>query len=374
MGWVIQRTAHDGKIRHTAMFRDPYGRTRSAGTFATSREAERAAGRQDDSVANGTWIDPAAGRITFQEYAEEIWLPSRHLEVTTRAGYQSYLRNHFVPYFGHMRLARIMPSTVQAWVTQAVGLGLSPRSIAKYHVMLHSVFARAVRDRMIAFNPCENTELPKVVLAKTRILTPAEFESVLAAIPARFQALLLTDIETGLRWGELVALRPRHVDFLRRTITVQETIVEVSKKDSPTGQRMIVKPYPKNDQPRTLHVSQALIDILAARIAELGLGRDDLLFPSREIADGDPLSRGTFNTRFWRPAITKAGIDFPLRMPDLRHAHASWLLAGGADLKSVMERMGHAQIMTTQKYLHALPDADQKALAAFESVRRRGGS
>lgn len=374
MGWVIQRTAQDGKTRYTAMFRDPYGRTRSAGTFATSRGAGRAADRQDDTVSDGTWIDPTAGRITFQEYAEEIWLPSRHLEVTTRAGYQSYLRNHFVPYFGHMRLARIVPSTVQLWVTQAVDRGLSPRSIAKYHVMLHSVFARAVRDRMIAFNPCENTELPKVVLTKTRIVTPVEFDTVLAAMPARFQALLLTDIETGLRWGELVALRPRHIDFLRRTVTVQETIVEVSKKDSPTGQRMIIKPYPKNDQSRTLHVSQALVDILAARIAGLGLGRDDLLFPSREIAGGEPLSRGTFNTRFWRPAVTKAGIEFPLRMHDLRHAHASWLLAGGADLKSVMERMGHAQIMTTQKYLHTLPDADQKALAAFESVRHRSGS
>ncbi|MGV8968373.1 MAG: tyrosine-type recombinase/integrase [Cellulomonas sp.] len=72
------------------------------------------------------------------------------------------------------------------------------------------------------------------------------------------------------------------------------------------------------------------IDTLAARIAGLGLGRDDLLFPSRETAHGMPLSRGTFNTRFWRPAVTNAGIDFPLRMHDLRHAHASWLLAGGA--------------------------------------------
>ena len=278
-----------------------------------------------------------------------------------------------MPFFGHMPLARIMPSTVQEWVSLAVEQGLSPCSISKYHVMLHAVFARAVLDRIIAFNPCENTELPKVVAKKYRILTPAEFETVIVAIPPRFKALVLTDIETGLRWGELVALRPRHIDFLRRTVTVSETIVEVSKKDSPTGQRMIIKPYPKNDQSRTLHVSQALVDTLAARIADLRLGRDDLLFPSRETAGGEPLSRGTFNTRFWRPAITKAGIDFPLRMHDLRHAHASWLLAGGADLKSVMERMGHAQIMTTQKYLHTLPDADQKALAAFESVRQRPG-
>jgi len=122
--------------------------------------------------------------------------------------------------------------------------------------------------------------------------------------------------------------------------------------DSPTGERMIIKPYPKDDEPRTLRVSQDLLDTLADRIASLGLGREDLLFPSREVASGAPLSRATFNTRYWRPAVARSGIDFPVRMHDLRHAHASWLLAGGTDLKSVMERMGHAQIQTTQKYLH----------------------
>jgi integrase len=372
MSWVVERPVRGGKTRFTAVYRDPYGRIRSAGTFPTHREAMRAADRRDDAVSADSWIDPVAGRITFQDYAENAWLPARQIEVTTRAGYSSYLRTHFIPFFGPMPLARIRPTTVQAWVTQASDKGLSPRSIVKYHVMLHSIFARAILDRVIAFNPCENTELPKVVAKKYRILTPEEFETVIASIPPRFKALVLTDIETGLRWGELVALRPRHVDFLRRTITVAETIVEVSKKDSPTGERMIVKPYPKDDEPRTLHVSQNLADTLAARIADLGLDRDHLLFPSREIAGGNPLSRASFNNRFWRPAITAAGIDFPLRMHDLRHAHASWLLAGGADLKSVMERMGHSQIMTTQKYLHTLPDADKKALAAFESIRRRG--
>jgi len=152
---------------------------------------------------------------------------------------------------------------------------------------------------------------------------------------------------------------------------VQETIVEVSTKDSPTGQRMLVKPYPKNDEPRTLAVSQGLIDTLTDRVEDLGLGENDLLFPSRETAGGQPLSRATFNTRHWRPAVQRSGINFNVRMHDLRHAHASWLLAGGADLKSVMQRMGHAQIQTTQKYLHTLNDADQRALAAFHTIRTR---
>ena len=69
--------------------------------------------------------------------------------------------------------------------------------------------------------------------------------------------------------------------------------------------------------------------------------------------------------------MQRSGIDFNVRMHDLRHAHASWLLAGGADLRSVMQRMGHAQIQTTQKYLHTLNDTDERALAAFHAIRTR---
>ena len=77
----------------------------------------------------------------------------------------------------------------------------------------------------------------------------------------------------------------------------------------------------------------------------------------------------TFRTRIWPPALQASGVDFDVRVYDLRHAHASWLLAGGSDFKSVMDRLGHAQINTIQKYLHALPDADAKNLNALHRVR-----
>ena len=259
-------------------------------------------------------------------------------------------------------------------MTTAVASGLSPTSVVKYHVMLHSVFKRAVRDRVILTNPCEGTELPKIPPRKTRILTPEEYDTLVSAIPDRHRLLVMTDIETGLRWGELIALRPRHIDFLHRAISVEQTIVEVSRKHSPTGQRMIVKNYPKDNEFRTLRVSDTPLKGIARQIEQLGLGRDDLIFSSTHAAGGNPISRNTFRTKVWLPALERSGLDFHVRVHDLRHAHASWLLAGGADLKSVMERMGHTPIMTTQKYLHTLPDADDKALAAFEAIRKRSRS
>lgn len=113
---------------------------------------------------------------------------------------------------------------------------------------------------------------------------------------------------------------------------------------------------------------QQWLDAMAEHMKERRIDRDDLLFPT---AAGTPISRNTFRTRVWLPAVKTSGIDFNVRMHDLRHAHASWLLAGGADLNGVMERMGHAQIQTTQKYLHALPDTDQKNLDAFSRIADR---
>jgi integrase len=265
-------------------------------------------------------------------------------------------------------MARILPSNVQEWMTIATAQGLAPRSVRKYHVMLHSIFQRAVRDQLILTNPCEHTELPKVVLRRSRTLTPEEFDQLIQAIPERHLLMVETAIETGVRWGELIGLRPRHIDFLRRQLTVEETIVEVSKRHSPGGERMIVKPYPKDNEARTFGVREQWLSAIAKHISSRGLGRDELLFATEA---GTPISRNTFRTRVWLPAVKASGLDFNVRMHDLRHAHTSWLLAGGADLKGVMERMGHAQIQTTQKYLHTLPDSDKKNLDAFTRVADR---
>ena len=129
---------------------------------------------------------------------------------------------------------------------------------------------------------------------------------------------------------------------------------------------MLTKPYPKDNEPRTMALPPNLVGQLADWITTRRLKPDELLFATR---DGTPISRNTFRTRVWRPAVKTAGIDFDVRVHDLRHAHASWLLAGGSDLKSVMDRMGHAQITTTQKYLHTLPDADTKNLTALDRIR-----
>jgi len=366
MAWVKVRITDAGDRRFIACYRDPEGRQRSAGTYSSRRAAERAGDREEANVGQGTWHDHSRGQVTFAEYVETVWLPSKQVETTTLAAYRSYLDKHFIPVFGRRPMGKILPSEVQRWVTTATDNGLSAASVGKYHTMLSSIFERALVDRVVTFNPCAHTELPKRVKKKSRTLSPDEYDAILAALPAQHRLMVETLINTGLRWGELIALKPRHLDLKAGQLTVEETIVEVSRKNSPTGERMLTKPYPKDNEPRTMGLPPELIPQLDAYIKERRLKPGDLLFATR---DGTPISRNTFRTRVWRPAIAASGIDFDVRVHDLRHAHASWLLAGGSDIRSVMDRMGHAQITTTQKYLHPLPDADQKNLAALERIR-----
>ena len=99
-------------------------------------------------------------------------------------------------------------------------------------------------------------------------------------------------------------------------------------------------------------------------------GKDAPRRPRTVDTDGH-ISRDWFQQNAWRPAFKQAGLTFPVRAHDLRHAHASWLLAGGADLQMVKDRLGHGSIATTEKYLHTLPDADETAIEAFSRIRNR---
>jgi integrase len=117
---------------------------------------------------------------------------------------------------------------------------------------------------------------------------------------------------------------------------------------------------------RCAHCKKAFAQYRAQRRAA---GMDDPRRPRTRDTDGH-IPRDWFRNQVWNAALAEAGVT-AVRPHDLRHAHASWLLAGGADLQAVKERLGHASIATTEKYLHTLPDADDSTLDAFTRVRDR---
>jgi integrase len=352
-----------------AAYEGPDGKVKSEGTFPTKRAAERHADKREREVREGTWIDPANLKLTFQHYVEQYYRPAtQHLELTTRAAYESNLKKHFLPKFGPMLMATILPSTIQGWVNEANAGGLSARSIRKYVTFLGAVFERAVKvDRVIPRNPCDGISLPTFVRPRLTVITPEEFDAVLTHIPERYRSLVLVEIETGLRWGELIGLRPSAIDFTARVIRVERTIVEVSSKL--TGDRFVSKDYPKSQRAREVQVSADLVRLIRQHMLANGIRDEDLLFTT---TNGLPVSRSTFRKRVWTVAVEKAELSGRgLTFHRLRAAHASWLLAGGADLTIVMHRLGHAHLATTEQYLDVLDDAGERAIEAFQAIRNR---
>ncbi|WP_181449210.1 tyrosine-type recombinase/integrase [Nonomuraea aridisoli] len=443
MGFSRKRTGRDGKPRYTAYYLDLKGKEKSAGTFSSKKEADRAWRDAESLVAQGRVGDPRRGRQTFERYVLDTWLPNHEIEATTRQSYTYTIHRHLIPEFGEMRMIDILPEHVRAWVATMKKNGVSPATIKYAKVLLSAIFTTALNDQVTYLHPCRGVKTPPVPRKPRTIITPEQFDVLYRALPDADSRLLVeTSIETGLRWGELTELRVKDLAQRSRILTVSRAVVEVNPKFHPTGGRFIVKEYPKDREFRRFKLTAQIMAKLEAHIQEEGLGAHDLLFvwtqdskakpilrlapnpaelgltepnekgrsyrhgtlsaytagkcrcehcrsafaiyradrrssgkdsprePRRRATDGH-ISADWFRRQIWKPALKEADLGITVRIHDLRHAHASWLLAGGADLQVVKERLGHASIATTEKYLHTLDDADETALDAFSKIRNR---
>jgi len=440
MGFARKRTGRDGKPRYTAYYLDIRGQERSAGTFSNKKDANEAWKKAEGEVRAGKQGDPGRGRQTFQAYVQDKWLPHHLLEPGVRHNYAGQITKHLMPFFGPMKMRDIMPEHVRQWVTQMQAKGASARTIQYCKgSILNAVFTTALDDEVVAIHPRRGVKPPPVPDPPRRIITAAQFALLYQALPdADAQLLVETDIESGLRWGELTELRARDLDFTTCILTVSRAVIELSPGDHHDGLRFLVKDYPKDKEYRRLKLSQQITAKIQAHVIANRLGPSDLLFTyqaptrprSRPRGTASPPPgmtepndngrryphgtltadnmgkcrcehcRGTYATyraarrakgkdepraprvrdtdghipadwfrhQIWYPARKAAGLS-AVRIHDLRHAHASWLLAGGADLQVVKERLGHASIATTGKYLHSLPTADETALDALTKIR-----
>jgi integrase len=444
MGFTRTRIGQDGVARYQALYSDIKGGRRSAGTFPTVERAERAWQRAEERLAEGRLGDARRGRQKFERYVDEQWFPNHEIEARTRENYTYYLARYIKPTFGSMRMVEILPADVRGWVADLKRTGASPTVIRSCFAILSAVFTTALNDQVTQLHPCRGVKTPPVPKKLRAIVTPQQFDDIYDNLPNDAARLLIEiDIESGLRWGELIELRPIDIDFATRVLTVRRVAVELVPRFHPEGQRFLVKEYPKDREHRRLKLSAEICSKIKEHVLARCIGDEELLFPISDLepakanvtakTDGltdfgltEPnatghqyphgsitaysagrcrchLCRGAYATyradrravgkdsprmprrradidghlprrwfreHIWLPAIRGADLKTHVRPHDLRHAHASWLLAGGADLQVVKERLGHGTIATTEKYLHTLADADETALDALSAIRR----
>jgi integrase len=247
---IGKRRTSDGEVRYDVRYHGANGRERSK-TFRTKKDAERYERTQQTAIERGLWVDPQKGRITLEAWAQDWQRTVVHLRPSTRRIYESNLRLHILPVLGAVELGKLTPAMLRAWLADLTvkvgghGRLMSAASAAQAYRTLNRVLTAAVDDELLGRNPLGGIRPPRAKQQEMRFLTHDDVATLAAAIDPRYRALVLVAAYGGMRAGELIALRRRHVDLLHRTVTVVEQVqvvagrFEVHAPKSAAGRRAI---------------------------------------------------------------------------------------------------------------------------------------
>lgn len=284
---------------------------------------------------------------------------------STYRRYVNHVEHRVIPFMGVRRLADVDPDAIMdfyAWLRKHH----SSSNAKKTAVMLTNALGYATRTKIIPTNPSAGITKPQhEPNAGEGVMywTAKEIGRFCEAVQAsRLCALFVTALGSGLRQGELFALRWSDVDLQLGKLSVRRTLEEV-------GGRFQYRPC-KAKSLRTISIPTKVVAALEEHQIEMQTegnfdNPEGLVFVSRK---GTKLRKGNVLRRDFVPAIEEAGVP-RLRFHSLRHSHATQLLAKGVSVKVVSERLGHRNIKTTlDVYSHVLPSQDESAAAAIDEI------
>jgi integrase len=213
----------DGRWR--ARYRDPTG-TEHSGHFDRKIDAQRWLDEMTTAMTSGTYVDPRRPKFTVHDWADR-WLATKvDLKATTRCCRRFIAREHPAAVGKCVPLADVTHEGVASWVADLSAAGLSTATVRQAHRVLSLVLDLAVRDSRLARNPAERVPLPRAAKGEKVFLTHGQVEA-LAAVAGDSSTAVLFLAYTGVRWGELAALRVRRLDLLRRRAEIVESVAEV---------------------------------------------------------------------------------------------------------------------------------------------------
>lgn len=330
-------------------------------------------------ISRGTYQAP--NKITVSAWMEE-WLNTfcaNKVKPLTLQSYAAIIKNHIVPALGAVELQAVRGTQIQKLYNSMTRAGLSGKTVKNVSAVLHKAFSVALKQGIIAANPCDAAELPKVEHKEIRPLADSEIPRFLAAIdgsPMRNAFALC--LFAGLREGECLGLSWKQVDFERGRITVSQQL----QREKARGGRYYIAPSTKSGKPRTIEPPRIAFEYLRAeRVKQLEnrfkagpmwSNPDDLVFTDEA---GGHYAIHTFYKRF--KAIA-ASIGRPDARPhDLRHTAATVAIASGADVKSVQELLGHATAtFTLNVYAHTseqmMKDTAARVQSYYDSMAAGG--
>jgi integrase len=333
--------------RWRARYVDDQGREHAKG-FARKADAQRWLDSEVTAkFATGTYVAPSAGRVTVADVYQS-WFPAQsHISAKTAASRRSAWSSRVEPKWGDTLVVDVRTAAIRSWVASMVAEGTGTPIIENAFGVLRQVLGAAVEDRRIPRNPCDRVRLPKRKHSDRGYLSHTQVVA-LASVVQRQGEVVRFLAYTGLRWGEMAALRVQDFDMLRRRVNVSRSVTESGG---------LVWSTPKTWERRSVPFPAVLCDELAALM--VGKGRDDLVFTDQR---GGVLRNSNWRARVFRPAVAKcqaADETFPTITPhDLRHTAASLAVSAHANVKAVQRMLGHAKASMTLDIYADLFDED----------------
>jgi len=359
-GWVRTRTTGKGERRFDACFRvGGRGERIQIKTFSKRRDADRFLTESVRQVQLGAYVEIKP--ITFREYTETWQQGLANLKPSTRRNYRTDLRLYLIPAFGDLPLGQIGPEEVNAYLASLEGT-LQPKSLTHHLSLLVKILNDAVEGHRLVANRIHRSRAirrPKALReddeSPVEILTPEAVNRALDQLPTAWYPFFFTLVCTGLRLGEVLALRWRDFEesgrlhvrrhFSRGAFYLPKT--KRSRRSVDIGDQFVA----------------VLLGVRRERFGETPVDPDALIFASRT---GGPIFPENLRARVWRPTLAAAGVRH-VTIHSLRHLYASLLIAQGESILYVSRQLGHSSVkITADIYGHLFPDERRAAAGRFE--------
>lgn len=337
-----------------------YGRTRA--------DARAKAASLVDRASQG--LDVLSREQTLGEYLHR-WLcdvASNRVRPTTLESYERVIRVRILPHLANVKLGAVTPLQIQSLYNLLRENSLAPASVVRTHAILHGALAQAVRWNLIPRNPADAVSPPSISRREMSALTRDQVLSLIAAAPeVTMKAIYAVAATTGLRRGEILALRWSDIDLTRGTLTVQRTAHRVR------GEGIVYGEPKTNAARRSVRIGSFAVGLLRSHRAAQNQRRlmagsswngSNLVFSGPL---GVPLEAARISRNFKRDLLT-AGVP-SVRFHDLRHTAATLLIEQGVPIKAVQSTLGHSTIATTMDiYAHLTPAMQESVAQAMDRL------
>lgn len=345
----------------------------------TEKELAKVAAAFEAKVQSGDYV--AVTNMRLADFCDQYLQMSHNtLAPNTKKFYEYVIEQAIKPMLGHMKLQDVRPIHAQRFIDAIAGEGarmdkkgdrLAPATVKRYFTVLKSIMAKAYKLELIDRNPTETArlDLPEVVEKEVEIFTKEEATQMLACLadePLEFQVLIHLAITTGARRGELTALKWDCIDYKNKTLSIKQSSYKLK------GEEIKNKAPKTKGSIRVVALPQYLLDMLKAhRVAQM---KEQMRIGDQWQGEGYLFTQWNGKqmnpqtpTRQFAKFLDRHGIPHR-KFHALRHTSATLLLANGTNIKTVAARLGHTQLSTTNRYVHALRDADEAAAQTFADL------